>query len=137
MNKQHYQTLSTVEFHQDSTKAWLSHFTTYINASEIENNKPVFDTIDAFMGEEEESSVTLSDSLEFDSSDYWEAVAEAHDEIMERLCTHLKKQLAPITPDGWRPYFEPGNPDRVYINGTPHHVQGFRIRTVPGFNSGK
>jgi hypothetical protein len=136
MNKQHYQTLSTVEFHQDSTKVWLSHFTTYINASEIENNKPVFDAIDAFMGKEE-NSVTLPDSLEFDSSDYWEAVAEAHDEIMERLYTHLKKQLATITPDGWRPYFEAGNAGRLYTNGTPHDVQGFRIRTIPGFNSGK
>lgn len=131
MNKQHYQTLSTVEFHQDSTKAWLSHFTTDIDASEIENNKPVFDAIDAFMGEEEESSLTLSDSLEFDSSDYWEAVAEAHDEIMERLYMHLKKQLAPITPDGWRPYFEAGNVNRVYTYGNPHHVQDFRVCTIP------
>jgi hypothetical protein len=136
MKKYHFQIFSAVEFHQSSTNAWLSHFTTDIYPSEIYNNKPVFGAIDAFMGKEE-NSVTLPDSLEFDSSDYWEAVAEAHDEIMERLYTHLKKQLAPITPDGWRPYFEPGNPGRVYINGTPHDVQGFRIRTVPGFNSGK
>lgn len=125
-----------VESHQDSARAWLSHFTTDIDSSEIENNKPVFDAIDAFMGKEE-NSVTLPDSLEFDSSDYWDAVAEAHDEIMDRLYTHLKKQLAPITPVGWHTYFEAGNASRVYTNGTPHDVQGFRIRTIPGFNSGK
>lgn len=131
MKKQHYQVLSAVEFHQDSGKAWLSHFTTDIDSSEIENNKPVFDAIDAFMGEEA-NGVTLPESLEFDSSDYWEAVAEAHDEIVERLYTHLKKQLAPITPDGWRPYFEAGNVNRVYTDCTPHHVQGFRVHTIPG-----
>lgn len=131
MKKQHYQVLSAVEFHQDSTKAWLSHFTTDIDPSEIEREKHVFDAIDAFMGEEE-SSVTLPDSLEFDSSDYWEAVAEAHDEIIERLHAYLKKQLAPITPDGWRTYFEPGNVNRVYTAGNPHHVQDFRVCTIPG-----
>lgn len=131
MKKQHYRVLSAVEFHQDLTKAWLSHFTTDIDSSEIENNKPVFDAIDAFMGEEE-SSVMLSDPLEFDSSDYWEAVGEAHDEIVDRLCTYLKKQLAPITPEGWRPYFEAGNVNRVYTDGNPHHVQDFRVCTIPG-----
>ena len=136
MKKQHYQVLSAVEFHQDSAKAWLSHFTTDIDASEIENNKPVFDAIDAFMGEEE-SSVTLPESLEFDSSDYWEAVAEAHDEIMERLHTYLRKQLSPIAPDGYRWQIEEGEINRVYTAGNPHDVQDFHIRTIPGFNSGK
>ena len=136
MKKQHYHVLSAVEFHQDSTKAWLSHFTTDIDPSEIENNKPVFDAIDDFMGEEE-NSVTLSDSLEFDSSDYWEAVAEAHDEILERLHTYLRKQLAPIAPDGYRWQIEEGEVNRVYTAGNPHDVQDFRIRTIPGFNSGK
>lgn len=130
MKKHHYQVLSAVEFHQDSTKAWLSHFTTDIDPSEIENNKPVFDAIDAFMGKEE-NSVTLPDSLEFDSSDYWEAVAEAHDEIMERLHAYLRRQLAPIAPVGWHTYFEAGNVNRVYTDGTPHHVQDFRVRTIP------
>lgn len=131
MKKQHYRVLSAVEFHQDSTKAWLSHFTTDIDSSEIENNKPVFDAIDAFMGKEA-NGVTLPESLEFDSSDYWEAVEEAHDEIVDRLCTYLKKQLAPITPEGWRPYFEAGNVNRVYTGGNPHHVQDFRVCTIPG-----
>lgn len=131
MKKQHYQVLSAVEFHQDSAKAWLSHFTTDIDSSEVENNKPVFDAIDAFMGEEA-NGVTLPESLEFNSSDYWEAVAEAHDEIIERLHAYLKKQLAPITPDGWRTYFEPGNVNRVYTAGNPHHVQDSRVCTIPG-----
>lgn len=136
MKKHHYQVLSAVEFHQDSAKAWLSHFTTDIDSSEVENNKPVFDAIDAFMGKEE-NSVTLPDSLEFDSSDYWEAVAEAHDEIVDRLCTYLKKQLAPIAPDGYRWQIEEGEINRVYTAGNPHDVQDFRIRTIPGLNSGK
>lgn len=86
---------------------------------------------------EEENSVTLSDSLEFDSSDYWEAVAEAHYEILERMHTYLRKQLAPIAPDGYRWQIEEGEVNRVYTVGNPHDVQDFRIRTIPGFNSGK
>lgn len=136
MKKQHYQAFTRVEFHQDSTKAWVSHFTTGIDSSEIENNKPVFDAIDAFMGEEE-SSVTLPDSLEFDSSDYWQAVLKAHNEILVRLYRYIIKQLAPIAPDGHRWSIEDGEDYRVYTADNPHDVQEVYIRTIQCFKPGK